>query len=491
MGGGQYDSRSARTLIFLVSLLATAALAPSPAGASPALEVGIQDDALLTYGAAETAMSGWREIGIRRVRYNVVWNKVAPAPFSTRGPEAFDGSDHRDPGYDWSRVDRAVRGAAARGLRVQLTITGPGPVWASASPGRRLGVWKPSVDGFARFAGAVAARYQDETDLYSIYNEPNQAGWLQPQSVKRKGRYEPYAPHYYRRLVRAAYPQIRARDASAHVLIGELAPSGHNRVGHRKALRPLPFLRSFGCVDRKYRPVRDGYCRNFRSAVAGGIAHHSHAELQSPQTRSANIGDAQIADTSRLLRVVDRLQRKHRLRKPGKGKLSAWFTEVSYQTNPPDPDSGIPPYLQAQWMQEAQYVMWRHPRVRGWTQYVYKDEPERPGRERWLGWQSGLFDVDGKAKPYAASYIDPIWASRTTVRRGSATRIWGQYKPDPGAVVRLLYRNRGSSRWRLLRRVRTDRAGYFSVVLRPGRSRDYRFDHERGSSDQTTVTVRR
>ena len=67
-----------------------------------------------------------------------------------------------------------------------ITITGPGPVWASSSPSKKNQAWKPKASEFAAFATAVAKRYGAVTDRYLIYNEPNQKGWLQPQFSCKK-----------------------------------------------------------------------------------------------------------------------------------------------------------------------------------------------------------------------------------------------------------------------------------------------------------------
>ena len=62
-----------------------------------------------------------------------------------------------------------------------LTITGPGPVWASPTPAKHNPRWKPQATDYADFARAVATRYGTQVDRYLIWNEPNQQGWLQPQ----------------------------------------------------------------------------------------------------------------------------------------------------------------------------------------------------------------------------------------------------------------------------------------------------------------------
>ena len=41
-------------------------------------------------------------------------------------------------------------------------------------------------------------------------------------------------------------------------------------------MRPLTFLRAFGCVDDRYRPLRHGRCARFHAPLVDGIAYHPH-----------------------------------------------------------------------------------------------------------------------------------------------------------------------------------------------------------------------
>ena len=92
---------------------------------------------------------------------------------------------------------------------------------------------RPPVEAEARRVRPVRARgrgaLRDEADQLAILNEPNQPGWLQPQSNERGF----YAPHHYRRLVNAAFPAIRAASPGDTILVGELAASGSVNRGPR------------------------------------------------------------------------------------------------------------------------------------------------------------------------------------------------------------------------------------------------------------------
>ena len=111
-----------------------------------------------------------------------------------------------------------------------ISISTPGPSWAAGRALDRPGLRKPSPRQFGLFAGAVAERYAPYVDHYGISNEPNQPGWLMPQS-DGDGL---FAPHHYREMVQAAYPRIKDADAESVVLIGELASTGRVGTGRRQ-----------------------------------------------------------------------------------------------------------------------------------------------------------------------------------------------------------------------------------------------------------------
>jgi hypothetical protein len=59
--------------------------------------------------------------------------------------------------------------------------------------------------------------------------------------------------------------------------------------------------------------------------------------------------------------------------------------------------------------------------------------------------------------------------------RGRRTSLWGLVRTTDGATtVRIEYRNRGSSRWRPLKRDRTNSRGYWSTTTSHGSGRVYR-----------------
>jgi hypothetical protein len=453
----------------LLAALAFAVLA-LPVAASPAaaLETGMADDrVLLEHPAhADAVVRQWQAIGVDVVRIHARWVAIAPSPGATMPPAGFHAADPNDPHYAWGPLDHAVALVRAAGMRVMLAVTGSGPLWGSEVPRQGNPRLRPDPARFAAFAGAVARRYAPAVDRYLIWNEPNQPGWLQPQFRCRAGRCTPASPILYRALVRAAYPAIRAADPAAQILVGTLAPRGKPGTKRNVAMRPLEFLRAFGCVDRALRPVRTGACRGFTAIPADGFSYHPHGVLRGPSQPSPDPQDASIADLRRLERTLDGLTRAGAFRR----RLDLYLTEFGYQTNPPDPISGVAPATQARWLAESAYVAARDPRVRNLTQYEWRDEPVdlAAGAGRYAKWQSGLEFADGRAKPALAAFPIPVWLD------AGRRRLWGMVRPGNAADVTVQRRVAGARRFTAVAVLRTAADGTFLWPLPDGRRAAYR-----------------
>jgi hypothetical protein len=434
--------------------------------AAPGLETGIADDRLLLQhpAQAEVAVRQWRAMGVDVVRIHARWVAIAPDASATTPPPDFHPQDPYDPHYEWRALDRAVALVRAAGMRVMLAVTGSGPLWGSEVPREGNPRLRPDPRRFAAFAHAVAARYAAQVDRYLIWNEPNQPGWLQPQFSCRRGRCTPSSPAIYRRLVRAAYAAIRAADHDAQILVGTLAPRGKAGTKRNVAMRPLEFLRAFGCVDRRLRRVRTGSCRGFRPIPADGFSYHPHGVLRSPVERNPVHDDVALADLPRLEATLDGLTRAGAFRR----RLDLYLTEFGYQTSPPDPVQGVPPQTQAAWLAQSAYVAWRDPRVRNLTQYEWRDEPLDSPAGRYAKWQSGLEFADGAPKPALAQFPMPLWVD------AARHRLWGMVRPGGAAVVEVQRRVAGARRFSRVGVARTASDGSFLWPLPDGRAASYR-----------------
>jgi hypothetical protein len=437
----------------LLALLLVLVLAAPAQAAGP--EVGIADDRVLLAGGpeADAAVAEWQDLGIQQVRIYALWSRIG-------------GTSPSAP-YDWDQLDHAVDRVVAAGMRPLLTITGPGPLWSSRRAERGDPRWDPDPELFADFAGAVAARYGDRVDRYVIWNEPNLGSWLRPQAACFGKVCNPVSPHIYRGLVRAAYPAIHAADPGAQVLIGAMSSRGTTLRAENSTLRPMAFLRALGCVDTRFHRVRNGRCTGFHPAKGDGFAFHPHGVLTAPEKAFPNPDDVSIASLPRLESALDRIQRAGGL-KASTRRLGLYIDEYGYQTNPPDRVAGVSARTQSSWLQRAAYQAWRDPRVKLFTQYLWRDEPIAPDGS-YSGWQSGLRYADGRAKPALKTFPTPF------VLDAARGRLWGQVRRRDTNTVKVQRRLAGSSKWRVVATRRTDSRGYWSWSTRLLRGASYRY----------------
>jgi hypothetical protein len=466
-------------LIPLSGALAALLVAALPA-AAPASRVQrsiFEDDQTLVLSSPtirERTLDDLATLGVDTVHSVVFWNKVAPAPLSTHRPAGFNGANPAAyPASLWDRYDGLVRGAQARGMDVLLSPSSPMPAWASQCHAS-LKVRKfcrPNPTQFKRFVQALGTRYsgtyhdEDEggavlprVSRWSVWNEPNQGGWLQPQA----NRHGAVAPALYRQLVRAAILGLRqSGHGSDEILFGETAPIG--RSSGPRSSRPTPpgtFLRDALCIDSRGRALhrRSLDCTGgFARLPVTGIAHHPYTRGGSqPPTARGNSSEITISSISRLKTILRQAAARHRIPK----HLPIQYTEFGFQTNPPDGLFGVSLAKQAAWINESDFIAWHDPTVRAVAQYEMRDEASLSA------FQTGLRFIDGRAKPSFAAYRLPIWVAR----RGSRLLVWGQVRPAAdGAVEQVDIQSapRPAGPWTSVKPVTvTSRKGFLNVKVR-------------------------
>jgi hypothetical protein len=446
----------------LLSVALLFAIAAPAQAATP--EIGIADDRVLIPGGpvADRAVAEWSALGVDTVRIFAHWRQIAPP----RKPARFRPSDPNDPNYLWSYLENAVERVRGAGMSVTLTITGPGPAWTSRNPGRRQGQWKPRPSAYAAFAAAVAKRYGSRVDRYILWNEPNISAWLSPQARCSRGGCTPVAPHLYRALVRAAYPAIAENDPVAQIVIGALSPRGQRLRNANTVMRPLLFLRRLGCRTDSWQRMTTSECRGFKPAVGDGFAIHPYSGRIAPERPHPNGDDVGLAQIRTLSATLDRLRRARALRSTT-GRMGVYIDEYGYQTRPPDPIAGIKPKTQDGWLQRAAYMAWRTPRIKLFTQYLWRDEPRSPDGTL-SGWQSGLRFSGGRAKPSLAHFDTPF------VLDAARGVLWGQVRPGGSHAV-TVERRSGGGAWRRFAVVQTDGRGYWSLRRALTRGASYRY----------------
>jgi len=502
----------------LMAMLAHAA----GAMASPTQESMLMDDDELVFGSAErteATMSTLRSLGVDRIRVSVLWRAVAPQP-GDRSRPAFGPGGPSDPAAypagAWDRYDRVALAARRHGIELHFSITGPGPVWASSDPARGEGMYDPRPSEFRDFVTAVGRRYSGtyadpaeqpappsgglpifrppppppqpeqpvlpRVSFWSIWNEPNQPGWLRPQTVGGV----PASPRVYRGLQDAGWEGLgRSGHGGDTTLLAETAPRGSSRPGPEKPMRPLVFIRDLYCVDRRLRPYTGGRaaargCPTDRAGrlrfvsdhpglfASSGFAHHPYALEVAPSRPDPARDNVTLAVLSRLTRTLDRIFRRYGQRR----RLPIWLTEYGYQTDPPDPIIGVSWRQQAAYLNEAEEIAYRNPRVRGLTQFLLVDDGPNPNvgpsDPRYWGstFQSGLVTGEGEQKPSFLAYQRTINVSPRAVRPGRRLRVFGQLRPAPNGAplaARIQFRRAGGG-WTTLRSVRTQNTRNYLVA---------------------------
>lgn len=487
----------------LTSALAAVAFAAvcSPAVASKGQLSVFQDDGILRGSGEQARTDALNELdalGVDVIKALVQWRTIAPGGDSK--PSGFDGADPGSYSTDaWAPYDDLVQEARARGMRVYFALGGLAPDWASRNS-RVAGSARPDVGEFRKFVKAVGTRYSgsyavaggdapgppppDDPELplplpaqantaqagttlprvglWSVWNEPNLGNWLHPQY--RKG--VPYAPHHYRRLIQAAKAGLSASGhRSDTMLIGELVPFG----AARNRIRPLKFLREMACVNRRYRPFRGRAarkrgCKDFRALPGSGFAHHPYTFAGGPNVDTGHRDDVTIAKLHRLVKALNRLGRKNRLKR---NRMKIWVAEFGFQTNPPDrfqtPIRKVPGFLGL-----SEWLSYRSPRVASHSQYLLNDVQDTSG------FQTGIRFADGRAKPgvYNA-YRLPLHVRH---RGGRRVQVWGGVRAA-GRGRRVVIQSRRGGKWRRLGTATTAKRGYFRKRFRvsAARKRKYRF----------------
>jgi len=503
--------------LLLAAALMLAAV-PSVAAASKTQESMVQDDTLLVYSPQakmESTLDELKAIGVDRIRVGLFWSIVAPSSNSPQKP-SFDSSDPAAYGQGWERYDRLLIAARQRGLAVNLNVTSPIPRWASMGTSPRPDVQKnylPSADEFGRFVAAAGKRYSGSfaglprVNYWSIYNEPNQAGWLTPQW---KGSVES-SPAIYRSLVKTSYQALGTTGhANDTILVGETAPKGlKRRKGVTNSIDALRFIRNLYCVNSKIRQLKGGAasargCPTSRAQFvaenpglfkATGYAHHPYELLLAPTRKPQSKDWVTIANLPVLSRTLKRIYSRYRVKKQSGKGVPLYLTEYGYQTKP-DP-LGIPFTRQAAYQNQAEQIAFRNPLVRTLSQFLLVDDAPTPGianrRVAYRTFQSGLKRLNGTLKPAHRAYVTPIFLTKTSFRGAGSTSVFGIVRPASSTAtvkVQIQFRGKGSKAWQT-RKTRTVRGSrhYLRTRLRVTRTGAVRLRWKNGTRQVTSRSV--
>jgi len=462
-----------RSIAAALTCLSIGLAAPAVAQADKSQEAMFQDDNLLIFNSVQgtnETLDRLAALGVDRVRISVFWGTVAPASDSQERPADFNANDPGAyPPGNWARYDFLVQAAQARGMDVNFNVTSPAPKWATPNPAREDidETFEPRTDEFASFVRALGTRYSGtysptpegsplpRVDFWSIWNEPNQPGWLTPQwrSDPREGRSRSFveaAPAIYRGLVSAAWNALQQTGHRQDtILIGDLAPKGlRDNKGQTRAVDALRFLRGMYCLDANAQFYRGStatargcpaemdpaqfVAENPGLFEASGFAHHPYELLAAPDDEPRSRDWVTIANLHDLQSSLRRIYARYRVPLPSSDGVPIWITEFGYQTDPPDP-TGVSPKTQAEYINWSEYIAFNKPYVRSFAQFLLVDGGEPIGTT----FQSGLMTLgDRREKPAYDAYRVGLHIPDQRLDRGDKVTVFGILRPETRGEVR-------------------------------------------------------
>ena len=450
-----------RVAVGLAFPSALVALPVAVAHASSTQEASFQDNRLLLDNPARLpqTMQTLKLLGVQRLRISVVWDQIAPSANSRKAPKRFAASNPAAyPAANWAPFDRIVTAAAKYGMGVNFDVMGGAPLWAvgGRAPAANMAhVWYPSASAFGSFVAAVGTRYSGRykprgastslprVSYWSIWNEPNVGtSSLSPQTVNGIE----VGPRVFRGLANAAWASLLRtghRPGPDTILVGELASTGHADPSATLGMQPLRFLRALYCVGSNYKQLRGAAAaargcpttasasRGFRGANpilfnATGWSHHPYHLTTAPNVVSppADPDWVTMADLPRLERALDRIQGVYGSRK----KFPIYLTEYGFDTDPPQVGNAVTLATQAAYLNQAEYIAWKDPRVQTLDQYLLQDTASV--QSIYSAFASGLIFANGAPKPAFDAYRLPLWLPTTAAPRGRPLEVWGCIRPS-------------------------------------------------------------
>jgi polysaccharide biosynthesis protein PslG len=282
--------------------------------------------------------------GARWIRVDINWAQIQAA-----GPNS----------YDWSGVDAVVEGAHARGMNVLGGIL-YSPSWEAATP-----TTGPNPADYATFAAAAARHYAPlGVQAFEIWNEPNtSASWSNP------------SPAAYTRVLKAAYPAIKAVDPSGIVVTAGLSPSPTDATNYS----PVDFL--------------SGIYANGGQGSFDAVGAHPYCAPDYPGDTDSWSAWYQMYGTSTSMRSV--------MIAHGDGAKKIWATEFGAPTGGPVGSGAVSPAVQAAMVTRA-YQVWSTYNWGG-PLFLYQGRDEGADNST-REYHYGFINYDFTPKPAYAAY---------------------------------------------------------------------------------------
>jgi hypothetical protein len=385
-----------RTIKFLLLAVLAALAAAASAQAARPFEVAFQDDDVLVKGYWSGPDAVWSDAKLVRaswVRMQLQWgDTLSPAQAKAK-------KRPRTLRYRWTDYDRAIAGAKANKIHVQLALTGPAPAWATGN--KRYDAthsYRPSAKAYGQWVTAAVKHFRRlGIRRYSVWNEPNHVGYLSPLKE---------TPKLYRALWASGSKAIRKADPrrGTQILFAETAP--WQKPG--QSLAPLAFLRSVLCVNSTY--TRRSRARGCPKVVADGYAQHPYDAFYSPTKRRPGADNVTISTLDRLTKALDKLSRIGALRRRGGGKLPVYLTEFGYFARRLNKRTrAYPEKTRRRYLTQSFDIALKNPRVR---QLVWYQLIEPPDDQR--SWLSYVLTTNNGPLPTFESWV--AWSKRNRAK---------------------------------------------------------------------------
>ena len=420
------------------------ALVVATTGPTPPLHTALQDP--IFQGPQQTTAFGMaRQAGATYVRLIVRWASVAPTTLPGSG---FDPTDPASPYYDWSALDSSVSGAEAAGLIPMLNIVGQPPSWAyDVQPGAWTG-GTPQIAALGAFATAVASRYDGSgpapaVHVFSVWNEANFNRNLDPQDAI-----------VYRSMVNAVADSVHAVNADNLVVAGELAPFKHapSPTDKNSVIPPLAFMRSMLCITDTTPAQRTCATKTHFDVWS----HHPYSDT-GPFGHAKVSGGVELGDLPKMKALLQTAEQLGAI--ASAEPVQFWVTEFGWSSNPPN-SKGAPLSLEARWVGESLYQIWRSGATVG-TWFLLQDMPLTTPFQSGLYFKSALLST-ATAKPLLTPFRFPFVAYRKV---GGKVKIWGRDATSDQRDVAIQRRIGTGGGWRTIATITSNGNGIFEATL--------------------------
>jgi hypothetical protein len=308
----------------------------------------------------------------------------------------------------------------------------------------------------AAFATAAARRYSGTFGglprvwYWQGLNEPNLSLFFMPQFEGGNA----VSASNYRPLINAFYAAVKAVDPGNLVISGGLGPIAVPKY----TIGPLRFTRELLCMHgrERFRPA-PGDCE-------GGVhfdIFDVHPYTTGGPTHEGGPNDVQLGDLDELKELLGAADRAGRIKGVFR-HTPLWITELSWDSNPPDP-GGLPMRILTRWAAEALYRSWKVG-VKAFFWYSLRDNEHEPDVPSYLIPESGLYFrgptvAKDEPKEVLYSFRFPFVAYP---RKNGGLFFWGRTPTSTGGnvVIQIL---RGG-RWHKYHVVRAGEGGTFRHV---------------------------